>query len=101
MVRITADRYSVGVDVGTGSVRAGVVSRDGRILAACTKDVDVHSPRAGFYMQSSEQVWDRIASCIRDAIAQAGLDDVGAIVGIGFAATCSLVLVDEEGTTLR
>ncbi len=37
--------YYVGVDVGTSSVRAGLVSPAGRVLHVATRDIIIHNPR--------------------------------------------------------
>ena len=95
-----APQHYIGVDVGTGSVRAGVVSHDGRILHTHTEDVTVNNPRPGFYHQSTDEVWKCVASCIKKMAGEAGLEN-GGLEGIGFASTCSLVLVDGEGNTIR
>lgn len=46
--------------------------------------------------QSSEQVWQAVRAAVREAVAASGID-AQAIQGIGFDATCSLVVVGPEG----
>ncbi len=89
--------YYVGVDVGTGSARAGLVSGDGRVLCTRSVNLEVDNPRSGFYHQSTEQVWAAIETCVADVLKNAN----GGVKGIGFDATCSLVLVDGQGKTIR
>jgi FGGY-family pentulose kinase len=45
--------------------------------------------------QSSEDIWQAVGRAVHAALAQAGLD-AAQISGIGFDATCSLVLLDER-----
>ena len=49
--------HYVGVDVGTGSVRAASVTSDGTVVHTAEEPVQIHKPQAGFYEQSSEDIW--------------------------------------------
>ncbi len=95
MVR-SADECVVGVDVGTGSVRAGIVSLDGRLLGRGVAPITTWYPHPGHVEQSSDEIWTAVTAAVRAALASSGLrrDDVA---GIGFDATCSLVAVDAAG----
>jgi ribulose kinase len=89
-----APLVSVGVDVGTGSARAGVVDvQTGALLAVRKQAIMTWSPLEEHHQQSSEDIWDACAACVRGALADAG--DVQ-VAGIGFDATCSLVCLDEN-----
>lgn len=55
----------VGVDVGTGSVRAALFAGDGRLLASSTQEIAMWSPRPDFYQQDSEAVWQACCLCVR------------------------------------
>lgn len=57
--------YFVGVDVGTGSVRAALVDDAGRILKKSTNDIKTWNPEADFYQQSSEDIWQSCCKVIR------------------------------------
>lgn len=84
----------IGVDVGTGSARAGVFDRDGALLASARRDLAMHRDDAGLVEQSSAQVWDAVCASVREATA--GFD-AARVRGIGFDATCSLVVMGPEG----
>ncbi len=88
-------RCYVGVDVGTGSVRAGVFDGLGRMLGQSSHPIKMWKPDADFVEQSSEDIWTAAAKAVRHAVAEADVDPI-AVRGIGFDATCSLVVLDEE-----
>ena len=89
----------IGVDVGTGSARAGVFDRTGRMLGTARTDLTIWHGPGTMVEQSSAQIWDAVAQSVRGAMAQAGAAP-GDIAGIGFDATCSLVVVDADGQGL-
>jgi FGGY-family pentulose kinase len=84
----------IGIDVGTGSARAGVFDRDGAMLAQASRPIRTWRPAADHVQQSSADIWQAICASVRDAASQAGAP---AIVGLGFDATCSLVVLDPAG----
>jgi D-ribulokinase len=91
--------YYIGVDVGTGSARAGVFDATGQLLASAKRDITLHLEAGDVAEQSGEEIWAAVAACIREAVALAGVAP-GEIRGIGFDATCSLVVVDAAGGPL-
>ncbi|GAA5904552.1 FGGY-family carbohydrate kinase [Sporobolomyces salmoneus] len=89
--------YYIGVDVGTGSARAALVSDQGDIVAESTyntttwrdeKDKDI-------FEQSSGQIWSCISQACRDVLKSSQVDP-SSVKGIGFDATCSLVVANIE-----
>lgn len=50
--------YFVGVDVGSGSVRAALVDQTGHVLKTSVKELQTWKPRVNFYEQSSNDIWD-------------------------------------------
>lgn len=86
----------IGVDVGTGSARAGVFDSAGRCLGRAERPIRLHRPQPHHAEQSSEEIWQAICEVTRKAVAAAGADP-GSIRGIGFDATCSLVVRDGAG----
>ena len=86
-------RHYLGIDVGTGSARAGLFDAAGRLLGAGSRAIALHRPEEDFVEQSSEDIWAASAEATRAALAAAGArpEDVA---GVGFDATCSLVLLD-------
>ncbi|KAL1922147.1 uncharacterized protein VTP21DRAFT_10789 [Calcarisporiella thermophila] len=91
------EAYYIGVDVGTGSVRAAVVDSAGNIVGLASSPTTTFHPRADYYEQSTAEIWDKLCTTVREAIAQTPGVTSEQIKGIGFDATCSLAVVDAEG----
>jgi len=87
--------YFIGVDVGTGSARAGIFTASGRMLGQASHPIQIWKPQPDFVEQSSEDIWKACATAVRAALRQANVK-AGEIGGIGFDATCSLVLLDTD-----
>ena len=85
----------LGVDVGTGSARAGVFDLSGRSLGQATHPIQIWRPRPDFVQQSSTDIWHAVCTAVRGALLAAGPDVT--VRGIGFDATCSLVVVGPAG----
>ena len=89
--------YFLGVDVGTGSARAGVFDDAGRMLGAATQAIQTFRPQEDFVEQSSEDIWRACGVAVRGALTEAGLRGEQ-IAGLAFDATCSLVALDSADT---
>jgi FGGY-family pentulose kinase len=93
-----ASGYLLGIDVGTGSARAGLFTTDGRMVGTDTCAITMH--RDGDSVeQSSEEIWQAVVTSVRGAIAHAEVTP-RAVKGIGFDATCSLVVLGPGGAPL-
>lgn len=97
---MTRDNLLLGIDVGSGSARAGVFNATGAMLASSRRDIATWREGADIVEQSSEDIWSSVCAATREAVAKAGPDAAGRIAGIGFDATCSLVALGEGGTPL-
>lgn len=89
----------VGVDVGTGSARAGVLDRSGRLLGRAEIPIEMHQPETNHAEHDSEQVWSAVCAAVRGALRAANADGAR-VAGISFDATCSLVVRDRDGAPL-
>ena len=89
----------VGIDVGTGSARAGVLGRDGALLGRAEHPIEMHQPRTNHSEHDSEQIWAAVCHAVRGALDAAGVAG-SAVAGISFDATCSLVVRDRDGRPL-
>ena len=85
----------IGVDVGTGSARAGVFTADGTSVGQHVVPIRSERPHPGHVEQSSDEIWRAVVEAVRVAHAASG--DRLRIRGIGFDATCSLVALDKSG----
>ncbi|WP_417813110.1 FGGY-family carbohydrate kinase [Thalassospira alkalitolerans] len=94
-----SEKVIIGVDVGTGSARAGVFDRDGKLLGSAAHAIAMNKPKPDFVEQDSENIWQSVCQSVRDAMAKSNTapDQVAAI---GFDATCSLVIRDADNRPL-
>ena len=89
------DRFYLGIDVGTGSARAGIFDARGKGVGSASHPIQLARPAEDHVEHSSEDIWRGCGLAVRAALAAAGLSK-DAIAGIGFDATCSLVLLDAD-----
>ena len=92
---IPSDRFYLGVDVGTGSARAGLFDAKGTRVGLGKADIAIFKPQPDYYEHSSEDIWASCGQAVRAALAEGGVAP-SAVAGIGFDATCSLVLLDRD-----
>uniref|UniRef100_A0A3Q1GVL3 FGGY carbohydrate kinase domain-containing protein n=1 Tax=Acanthochromis polyacanthus TaxID=80966 RepID=A0A3Q1GVL3_9TELE len=88
-----AERFYVGVDVGTASVRAALVTRDGQLRRTAEEPISIWEPQSDHYVQSSTEIWDKCCKVVKKVIHGVKSSQVR---GIGFDATCSLVVLDQS-----
>lgn len=86
----------VAVDVGTGSARAGVLTAQGALVGRAEHAIVMNRTDANHAEHDSEQIWHAVCAAVREAIATAGADPAH-VIGLGFDATCSLVVRDPTG----
>ncbi|PIK39032.1 putative FGGY carbohydrate kinase domain-containing protein isoform X3 [Apostichopus japonicus] len=85
--------YFIGVDCGTGSVRAALVSSNGIVVNTDVEPITVWNPKEDYYEQSSEEIWKACCKVIKAVCAGVSTDEIH---GVGFDATCSLVVLDAD-----
>lgn len=90
------DPLLLGIDVGTGSARAGLFDTSGRQVGRGERSIRIWRTIPDHVEQSSDDIWAAVREAVREALAEAGADPA-AVAGIGFDATCSLVALDAEG----
>lgn len=91
--------YYIGVDVGSESVRSALFDSHGHLISESKQTIQIWSPRAGYYEQSSDDIWSGVVKTVKKILFDSGVkkDEIG---GIGFDGTCSLVVIGEEGKPL-
>ncbi|PSJ59027.1 FGGY-family carbohydrate kinase [Pseudaminobacter soli (ex Li et al. 2025)] len=91
--------YVIGVDVGTGSARAGLFDLGGRMLSTAKRDISLFREPGAMVEQSSTEIWQAVCAIVREVVASAGIEPAS-VVGLGFDATCSLVVLGDGGRPL-
>lgn len=91
--------YLIGIDVGTGSARAGVFTTDGRMIGSDKCAVAIHREGGVIVEQSSDDIWQAVVRSVRGAMAASGVAP-SQVRGLGFDATCSLVVLGAGGAPL-
>src|SRR5713226_2942844 len=89
----------IGVDVGTSSARAGMFDERGALLATARHPITVWHEAGNVVEQSSSEIWSACTDAVRAAMAEASLPP-SAVGGVGFDATCSLVVLDAGANAL-
>ena len=91
-------RYLLGIDLGTSSVKALLVDREGRTLGVGSAEYPVLTPQADYAEQDPETWWQGTATAVRQAIAAARPDEIAAI---GLSGQMhGTVLLDADGRLL-
>ena len=92
-------RGLLGIDVGTGSVRGCIFDEQGNelvqpyVLTIKTKITYDDQLGEHLYAQSSADIWRQTTQVIEHLVKSIDIE----VIGIGFDATCSLVLLDATG----
>jgi D-ribulokinase len=89
----------IGVDVGTLSARAGVFDSAGQLIASARRPIAIWREPGEFVEQSSDDIWRAATSAVREAVEASGLPPA-AVRGMGFDATCSLVVLGRNARPL-
>ncbi len=89
----------IGIDIGTGSVRAGIFDLAGRIISHSQKEIQIWYPQENFVEQSSEDIWSASCLCVKDALDKEKINP-SLVAGVSFDATCSLVALDKKDNPL-
>ncbi len=92
-------RYVIGIDVGTGSARAGLFDLSGQMLSVAKLDISLFRDACAIVEQSSAEIWRCVCQIVRDVVTSAGVVP-SSVIGLGFDATCSLVVLGEGGRSL-
>ncbi len=89
----------IGVDVGTGSARAGIFDAKGRLLASARQPIAIWHEVGGIVEHSSRDIWRAACASVREAVRASDLPRE-MLRGLSFDATCSLVVLDPSGASL-
>src|SRR5215469_13040955 len=89
----------IGIDVGTSSTRAGVFDETGKLLGIAKHPIRTWHEAGDIVEQSSSDIWNASVIAVRAAMAEAAISPE-AVKGIGFDATCSLVVLGPDSAPL-
>ncbi|KAI8460712.1 hypothetical protein BY996DRAFT_4574324 [Phakopsora pachyrhizi] len=100
-VKSDGEDYYVGVDVGTGSARVALVSCNGEIVAESSYPTTTYRDETNhdIFEQSTSEIWESIAKACKDCLRESKVEP-RQVRGIGFDATCSLAVSDQDGTPM-
>ena len=93
------DGIFIGIDVGTGSARAGLFDATGHLVASAKHPIRIWREDGDIVEQSSQDIWQAVCAAVRAAVAEAGVSP-DTVKGLGFDATCSLVVLDPDAAPL-
>jgi len=88
------EKIFLGIDVGTGSVRAGAFNRHGKLKAKAEWPIKIWKPKPGFVEQSSDDIWRAAAKAVGQCLRNGNIP-AASVKGISFDATCSLVALGD------
>jgi gluconokinase len=89
--------YILGVDIGTGSVKAVAVGLSGAAIASSQKHYQMLQSAEGFVEQDIEVIWQGFITCIKEVTAELG--NAPEAISLS-SAMHSLILVEAEGKPL-
>ena len=100
----------LGIDVGTGSARAGLFDLNGKLLGVGKHDIRLHHGPGGIAEHESDDIRKAVCSATKAAIASATKSATNTtqkieVIGVGVDAACSLVVegqqLSDEGSPER
>ncbi len=96
-----AERYLLGIDVGTTMMKSVVFDENGTELASAAHGAEIIHPQPGWAEQDMNAVWTATARSAKDAIAKAGIKaDTIAAVSL-CAQGAGTWLIDQNGKPVR
>ncbi|MGB4483137.1 MAG: FGGY family carbohydrate kinase [bacterium] len=93
--------YFMGIDGGTGSVRAVIFDKEGNNLGSHVAEYGTTYPKSGWAEQDPDEWWKALKEAIPGAIKAAGVDpkDIKAVTAD--ATTSTVVLLDKDKRPVR
>ncbi|MDO3643430.1 gluconokinase [Mucilaginibacter sp. L3T2-6] len=86
-------KYVLGVDVGTGSVKAVAVNLSGQSFADGQQYYTYNSPKPGYHEQDPELIWQAFKNCLAGIVTKIGTPPLAVSLS---SAMHSLIPVDES-----
>ena len=95
--------YLLGIDIGTSGTKTLLInaSKDGEVVASCTKTYPLSTPKPLWAEQAPEDWWQATIASIREVIQESGIDHKQ-IKGIGLSGQMhGSVFLDKDNSVLR
>lgn len=89
----------LGIDAGTGGLRAGLFDLHGHPLGFHDQPYETLYPRPGWAEQRPDAWWGALVGAVHGCL-QASGQDAQRVVGLSIDAPCNILLVDDAGTPL-
>jgi xylulokinase len=70
---VTAERYVLAIDMGSGSVKAALVSRQGEVIASANREIHTRYLPGGGAEQDPHEWWAAVVEAARATLQQAGM----------------------------
>ena len=92
---------TVGIDIGTSSVKVALVGLDDAVLATASRPLNVSRPQPGFSEQAPQDWWQAVCECMDELHARHG-EALSLTKAIGLSGQMhGATLLDAEGQVLR
>lgn len=91
--------YTMGIDLGTSSVKAALLSRSGELAGTASKKYSISIPELGWAEQDPEEWWCATKAAVKEVLHTCGVAG-NQVKGIGFSGQMhGLVALDKNGQT--
>ena len=92
---------TLGIDIGTSSVKIALLGDDDRVIATASRSLDVSRPQPGWSEQRAQDWWTAIEQCFDELQAAQG-PALSAVAAIGLSGQMhGATLLDADGAVLR
>ena len=92
---------TLGIDIGTSSVKIALLGDDDHVIATASRPLDVSRPHPGWSEQDAQHWWTAIEQCF-DELHAAQAPAMSEVAAIGLSGQMhGATLLDAEGTVLR
>ena len=95
------EKYLMGIDAGTGSVRAALYDDHGKNIAYHIESYDTTYPRNGWAEQDDKEWWSALSKAIPECMKKAGVGPESVLAVACDATTNTLVFLDENDESVR
>ena len=95
------EKYLLGIDVGTSSMKVAAIRENGELAGMCTQEYEPLNLNPGWQEISADSIKKAALRGVRELIGEQGVDP-SLIAGIGTSCLCpGLVALDAEGNVLH